>query len=305
MELHAGVRGMYGIRPSVRPLETMTPLAPSAEGVEERRRVQGVGTSPPAIHTLTLVQCKTAQSLHGEFLLYMLLPCKCFEPQSSSEASHSPDEAIELLSHGTASTSAWTQPLKPIQPLSQMVRGKSVWMARGAGRRVGSRITTFCAMVTNPWQCRRETWRISQQTCQWHYGTVLTRKGCARDAASWRRLLVGGVWRIDGSRLDWLLDESYSAWPRRTAHSSRAGRGPFSHFALICLVSTFVYRLHGINGTGDAPAKGQPGTRHRIPHHWAGSCLTENRVALRESWAKARMASPKRSRPPDNAGAGL
>ncbi|KAL7807863.1 hypothetical protein V8C26DRAFT_414327, partial [Trichoderma gracile] len=66
------VRSMDGIRTSVRPLETMTPLAPSADGVKERRRVQGVGTSPPAIHTLTLVQCKTAQSLHGEFSLYTL-----------------------------------------------------------------------------------------------------------------------------------------------------------------------------------------------------------------------------------------
>lgn len=90
----------------------------------------------------------------------MQQPCRSFELQSESEASRtvamkgcrgwpardveellvcravdrsadSPDEAIELLSHGTASTSAWTQPLKPIQPLSQMVRGKWVWMARG------------------------------------------------------------------------------------------------------------------------------------------------------------------------------
>ncbi|KAK1253757.1 hypothetical protein MKX07_001834, partial [Trichoderma sp. CBMAI-0711] len=177
----------------------------------------------------------------------------------------SPDEAIELLSHGTASRSAWTQPLKPIQPLSQM--------------------------SPDPWQWRRETWRISQQTCQWHYSTVLTRKGCARDEASWRRLLVGGIWRIDGSRAaegcqsvgcrlatqsrEGSEEQLCSNWvaalaalatlaarlavgrelfrlARRTAHSSRAGRGPFSRFALICLVSTFVHRLHGINGTAGA-----------------------------------------------------
>lgn len=49
---------------------------------------------------------------------------------------------------------------------------------------------------------------------------------------------------------------------------------------------------------------GQPGTRHRISH-WVGSCLTKTRVGLREIWAKARMASPKKSRPPGNPGAGM